>query len=111
LLDITADDYFWTLDDYQGSIREARNADGTEGFTREYDTFGNLTDETQFDENNPVDVIFGYTGREFDEETRLQYNRARYYDPSNGRFISGETKVHKTKTKQRCQEPNIDHIT
>ncbi len=90
MLDITADDYFWTLDDYQGSIREARNADGTEGFTREYDTFGNLTDETQFDANNPVDVIFGYTGREFDEETRLQYNRARYYDPSNGRFISND---------------------
>ncbi len=54
---------------------------------REYDSFGNITGRMQFDANNPVDVIFGYTGREFDEETGLQYNRARYYDPSNGRFI------------------------
>ena len=30
---------------------------------------------------------FGYTGRERDKETGLQYNRARYYDPSTGAFI------------------------
>jgi RHS repeat-associated protein len=35
-----------------------------------------------------VDFRFGYTGRERDEETGLDYYRARYYDPSNGRFIS-----------------------
>lgn len=32
--------------------------------------------------------FFGYTAREFDSETGLCYNRARYYDPSAGRFIS-----------------------
>lgn len=30
----------------------------------------------------------GYTGREWDFETGLYYYRARYYDPSIGRFIS-----------------------
>ncbi len=34
--------------------------------------------------NNP----FSYTGREFDSETGLYYYRARYYDPSAGRFLS-----------------------
>ena len=29
-----------------------------------------------------------YTGREFDSETGLYYYRARYYDPTTGRFIS-----------------------
>ena len=29
-----------------------------------------------------------YAGREYDSETQLYYNRARYYDPSVGRFIS-----------------------
>ena len=29
-----------------------------------------------------------YTGREFDQETGLNYYRARYYDPSAGRFLS-----------------------
>jgi RHS repeat-associated protein len=30
---------------------------------------------------------FRYTGREFDIETNLYYYRARYYDPTNGRFF------------------------
>ena len=31
---------------------------------------------------------FWYTAREWDEETGLDYYRARYYDPASGRFIS-----------------------
>lgn len=31
---------------------------------------------------------FQYTGREFDSETGLYSNRARYFDPSAGRFLS-----------------------
>jgi RHS repeat-associated protein len=33
---------------------------------------------------------FQFTGREFDPETGLNYNRARYYDPMAGRFLSGD---------------------
>lgn len=50
----------------------------------DYDSFGNVIAET-----NPA---FGdrikFTGREFDLETGLYYYRARYYDPSVGRFIT-----------------------
>ncbi len=38
--------------------------------------------------NSAVDHIFGYTGRERDTESDLQYNRARYYDADAGRWIS-----------------------
>ena len=31
---------------------------------------------------------YGFTGREYDSETGLYYYRARYYDPTAGRFIS-----------------------
>src|ERR1019366_3426819 len=31
---------------------------------------------------------YGWTGREVDVETGLQYNRARYYDAATGRWIS-----------------------
>jgi RHS repeat-associated protein len=38
--------------------------------------------------NAGVEFRYGYTGREQDAETGLDYYRARYYDASNGRFIS-----------------------
>ncbi len=49
-----------------------------------YDSFGQVTSET----NAAIDHLFGFTGREHDDETGLDYYRARYYDASNGRFIS-----------------------
>ncbi len=40
-------------------------------------------------ETNPsVSFRYGYTGRERDLESGLDYYRARYYDPANGVFIS-----------------------
>ena len=48
----------------------------------EYDSFGNLKDETK------VTQPFTYTGREWDKEIGLYYYRARYYNPMVGRFIS-----------------------
>ena len=47
-----------------------------------YDSFGNLTAST-----GTITNPFQYTGREFDSETGLYYYRARYYDPSTGRFL------------------------
>ena len=35
---------------------------------------------------------FLYAGREFDQETALYYNRARYYDAGLGRFITADPK-------------------
>jgi RHS repeat-associated protein len=49
----------------------------------EYDSFGNLTIST-----GTVENPFRYTGRELDSETGLYYYRARYYDPTTGRFLS-----------------------
>src|SRR5712692_7728895 len=48
-----------------------------------YDSFGNVT-ASAGSLTNP----FRYTGREWDTETNLQFSRARYYDPSVGRFLS-----------------------
>lgn len=33
-------------------------------------------------------VMYGFTGREYDAESRLNYHRARYYDPNVGRWLS-----------------------
>jgi RHS repeat-associated protein len=48
-----------------------------------YDSFGNLTAST-----GTITNPFQYTAREFDSETGLYYYRARYYDPSAGRFLT-----------------------
>ena len=54
--------------------------------TYDYDAFGNaIVEEGEI--NNPI----RYSGEYLDEETGLIYLRARYYDPSVGRFISEDT--------------------
>jgi RHS repeat-associated protein len=66
-----------------GSVTSLSNPTGALANTYTYDTFGNLTASTGAFANP-----FQYTGRDYDSETGLRYYRARYYDPTIGRFIS-----------------------
>jgi len=59
------------------------SAGSTLSATYTYDAFGNPTAST-----GTLTNPFRYTGREWDSETHLYYYRARYYDPSVGRFTS-----------------------
>jgi len=85
----SAGDVLWTLADHLGTIRDlaAHNA-STRATTienhRVYDSFGNLTSET----NAAIDEIFGFTGRQLDEATGLQNNLNRWYDAKTGRWTS-----------------------
>ncbi len=49
-----------------------------------YDGFGNIISET----NSAYRGNYAWTGRMFDVETDLQYNRARWYDSATGRWQS-----------------------
>jgi RHS repeat-associated protein len=66
-----------------GSITSLSSATGAVANTYTYDSFGNTTASTGTLRN-----YFQYTGREFDPETGIYEYRARYYDPSFGRFLS-----------------------
>jgi RHS repeat-associated protein len=68
----------------QGSVKLVVDSQGGVVDRVSYDSFGNKV----ADGNSNYDFRFGFTGRELDSETNQYYYRARYYDPSVGRFIS-----------------------
>src|SRR5690349_22225628 len=75
----TSTSYF--LQDHLGSTVGLADGSGAVTETNSYDSFGNPT--------NPfLSTRYQFTGREYDVNSGLQYNRARWYDPSIGRFIS-----------------------
>jgi RHS repeat-associated protein len=66
-----------------GSVTSLTSSAGAVANTYTYDSFGNLSAST-----GSVTNRFQYTGRELDPETAIYYYRARYYDPSSGRFLT-----------------------
>jgi len=66
-----------------GSVTSLTSTAGALAQTYAFGSFGKQT-ASSGSLTNP----FQYTGREFDPETSLYYYRARYYDPSAGRFLS-----------------------
>ena len=82
-------DVLWPLVDNLGTVRDLAEHDSGTGDTVivnhiSYDAFGGSRAET----NAAVDHLFGYTGRDWDADADLQYNRARWYDPAVGRWLS-----------------------
>ena len=75
---------YWALSDNKGTVETVLNNEGDIVNEIIYDAFGNIESET----DSNIEFRFGYTGRELDEETGLQYYRARYYDGEIGRFTS-----------------------
>ena len=74
----------WALADNLGSVRDVVDGGGVVLNHITYDSYGNVVSQT----NPAVEFRYGFTGRERDNETGLDYYRARYYDSAVGRFIS-----------------------
>jgi RHS repeat-associated protein len=66
-----------------GTVTSLSNSAGALAQTYTYDSFGNTTNSSG-SLTNP----FQFTAREFDSEIALYYMRARYFDPTTGRFLS-----------------------
>jgi RHS repeat-associated protein len=71
------------LPDRLGSIRDLMDWAGNVQANIRYDAYGIRTDS-----NASFADRYGYTGREWQSNAQLQYNRARWYDPRIGRWIS-----------------------
>lgn len=65
-----------------GSIRLLTDGSGAVAGTKLYDAFGASRGQTG------TQLSFGYTGEQEDAESGLVYLRARYLDPSTGRFLT-----------------------
>ena len=66
-----------------GSVTSITGTSGSIANSYTYDSFGNLTASTGSTVN-----YFQYTGREYEGPPGLYYYRARYYDPTIGRFLN-----------------------
>ena len=74
------------LQDGQGSVRALANSSGAITDRYSYDAYGNLTSSQGTTTN-----AYRYDGQQFDASTGLYQLRARYYDPTTGRFLSRDT--------------------
>jgi RHS repeat-associated protein len=72
----------WPLVDNLGTVRDLAKQDGTIAVHYKYDSFGNVTS------GDTSQTRYLFTSREFDPATKLQSNRARYFDAAVGRWAS-----------------------
>lgn len=83
---------FYYLKDAIGSITDIHDQNGAKVQSIEYSSFGKVTSVRNaigqdISANPQIKTPFLFAGREYEHETGTYYNRARYYDPSAGRFM------------------------
>ncbi|HBH5018083.1 TPA: RHS repeat protein, partial [Escherichia coli] len=71
--------------DHRGLPLALISTEGATAWCAEYDEWGNLLNE-----ENPhqLQQLIRLPGQQYDEESGLYYNRYRYYDPLQGRYIT-----------------------
>lgn len=88
----TKTNYYYVMNSH-GDVVGLRDKNGNQVISYDYDSFGNITtsqgdtktgDGKYLRQENP----FRYSSYYYDEETKLYYLNARYYDAKTGRFIT-----------------------
>ena len=82
----TASGVAWYLDDRLGSVREIVDNSGAVIDHVDYSVYGQVDAESAPAQGDR----YKYAGMEFDAAIGLYYDRARYYDPAAGRFITSD---------------------
>ncbi len=81
--DVLANEQYYYLYNGHGDVVQIVDVSGNVVNSYDYDVWGNFLKKEETIENH-----FTYFGQTYDEATGLYYLRARYYDPTIGRFIS-----------------------
>ncbi len=77
---------YYYLYNAHGDVTALISPNGEVEGTYNYDAFGNITSQT-----GSVDNSITYAGYQYDEETKLYYLNARYYDSKIARFLTEDT--------------------
>ena len=77
----------WYLADHEGTIRDIVSTSGSVLDHIAYDSYGNVTTETSASNGDR----FKLDGMAWDAAIGLYYDNARYYDPTDGRFVSQDS--------------------
>ena len=80
-IDVLADETYYYLYNGHGDVVQITDTSGNVVNQYDYDVWGNFLTKEETIENH-----FTYFGQTYDETTGLYYLRARYYDPTTGRF-------------------------
>ena len=80
-IDVLADETYYYLYNGHGDVVQIVDTSGAIKNTYDYDVWGNFITKQE-----TIDNHFTYFGQTYDETTGLYYLRARYYDPTTGRF-------------------------
>ncbi|WP_246132400.1 polymorphic toxin-type HINT domain-containing protein, partial [Paenibacillus hemerocallicola] len=81
----TGQSYYY-MQNGHGDVVQMVNTSGAVVNSYRYDEWGNILSQSE-----GVPNAFKYAGEMYDTETGFYYLRARYYDPSVGRFINKDT--------------------
>ena len=87
---------YYFIKNLQGDVIAIVNKDAQTVARYSYDAWGAVTNAVTYTElTDGVDIAtinpFRYRGYYYDEEIGLYYLQSRYYNPSTGRFINGDT--------------------
>jgi len=74
--------YFYHSD-HMGSVEAITDMNAAVVWTCDYTAFGRVISE-----RGSLDAVPMYTGKDYDDEGKLYYYNARWYDPDTGKFIS-----------------------
>ena len=85
-IDKTTNKGYYYLYNGHGDVVQIVDTSGAVKNTYDYDVWGNFLKKEETIENH-----FTYFGQTYDETTGLYYLRARYYDPTTGRFTQQDT--------------------
>lgn len=78
-------DYYYLFNGH-GDVVQKVDTSGTIVNSYGYNEWGNIAKQQETVSNS-----FKYAGEAYDSETKLYYLKARYYDPSQGRFLNEDS--------------------